>query len=209
MPDILFISDNADLYNDLCEQISLYAKDYRIIAKDDNATVPDIIIFDEDAPRLDELHHRNLKAPIFLLSSQPERFKGREEITNLIAKPFSLQEFLDELQAGINLYENSTSGYLSFNRYIVKPVKKEIFNERNGETVKLTEKEVSVLKYLYKMQDRIVGKNELLQEVWGYSPEVSTHTIETHIYRLRQKVEHEDLSAQLILTVEGGYQLKI
>lgn len=209
MPDILFISENPHLHDDLCEQIALYAKDYRIIAKDDTATVPDIIIFDEEAPRLDEQHHRNLKAPIFLLTSQPERFKGRSEITNLIGKPFSLRDFLDELQAGINLYENSTSGYLSFNRYVVKPVKKEIFNERNGETVKLTEKEVSVLKYLYKMQDRIVGKNELLQEVWGYSPEVTTHTIETHIYRLRQKVEHEDLSAQLILTVDGGYQLKV
>ena len=116
---------------------------------------------------------------------------------------------MDELQSGINLYENSESGYLYFNDYVVKPVNKEIYNNRNNETVKLTEKEVSILKYLYKTRDRIVSKNELLQEVWDYSPEVTTHTIETHIYRLRQKVEHEDAEAQLILTAEGGYQLKI
>ena len=62
---------------------------------------------------------------------------------------------------------------------------------------------------MYKNKDRLISKNELLQEVWGYSPDVSTHTIETHIYRLRQKVEHDDPEAQLILTADGGYQLKI
>ncbi len=209
MPDILFFSENNDFYNDLCEQISLYAKEYHVIDKNDSETVPDLIIFDEDIEHLDELHHRNLKAPIFLLSSQPDIYKEQKGISNLISKPFSLKDFLDKLQASISLFENSESGYLHFNRYIVKPVSKEIFNERNGETIKLTEKEVYILKYLYKMQNRIVGKNELLQEVWGYSPDVTTHTIETHIYRLRQKVEHDDISAQLILTVDGGYQLKV
>ena len=82
-------------------------------------------------------------------------------------------------------------------------------NQRNNEIIKLTEKEVAIIKYLYKAKDKIVSKNELLQEVWGYSPEVTTHTIETHIYRLRQKVEHEDVSAQIILTSDGGYQLKM
>ena len=65
------------------------------------------------------------------------------------------------------------------------------------------------MKYLYKNRNRIVSKNELLQEVWGYAPDATTHTIETHIYRLRQKVEHNNAEAQLITTVEGGYQLKI
>ena len=81
------------------------------------------------------------------------------------------------------------------------------FND-DKEIVKLTEKEVSILQYLYKIRDRIVTKSELLQEVWGYNPDVTTHTIETHIYRLRQKVEHEDKNAQLIITEEGGYFLK-
>ena len=85
----------------------------------------------------------------------------------------------------------------------------DIVNLRNGEETKLTEKEVAVIKYLYKFQDRIVSKNELLQDVWGYSPDVTTHTIETHIYRLRQKVERDNIDAQMILTVDCGYQLKI
>ena len=106
------------------------------------------------------------------------------------------------------MIENSEEGYLRFNQYELRPLVKEILNERNNEITKLTEKEVSIIKYLYKAGNKIVSKNELLQEVWGYSPDVTTHTIETHIYRLRQKVEHEDISAQLILTSDGGYQLK-
>ena len=99
--------------------------------------------------------------------------------------------------------------FISFNQYQLRPLNKDIVNLRNGEETKLTEKEVAVIKYLYKFQDRIVSKNELLQDVWGYSPDVTTHTIETHIYRLRQKVERDNIDAQLILTVDGGYQLKI
>ena len=129
--------------------------------------------------------------------------------THIIIKPFSLSAFLDELHSCINIFENSENGYVVFNRYIVRPIKKDIFNQRNGEVVKLTEKEVAILKYLYKNRSRIVSKNELLQEVWGYAPDATTHTIETHIYRLRQKVEHDNAEAQLITTVEGGYQLKI
>lgn len=113
------------------------------------------------------------------------------------------------MQAGINRFENSSEGYLTFNRYELRPMSKEILNLRNAELIKLTEKEVSIIKYLYKSQDRIVSKNELLQEVWGYSPDVTTHTIETHIYRLRQKVEHDNPDAQIIITEEGGYLLKI
>ena len=87
--------------------------------------------------------------------------------------------------------------------------KKDIINQRNNEVIKLTEKEVAIIKYLYKSQDHIVTKNDLLQDVWGYAPDVTTHTIETHVYRLRQKVEHEDADAQLIVTLDGGYRLKV
>lgn len=73
------------------------------------------------------------------------------------------------------------------------------------EPIKLTERETAILKYLYKAGDKIVGKAELLAEVWGYNPEATTHTVETHIYRLRQKIERPE---QVIMTEDNGYRLK-
>lgn len=208
MPNVLLISEDSSFADDLAGQITHHAKDFSIIDAQNKEDIADIIIIDEDLSELKRYQDQNLKAPLFFLTSDPEGADVKQNINHLIIKPFKLRYFLDELQSSINIFENSENGYLIFNRYIVRPVKKDIFNQRNGELTKLTEKEIAVIKYLYKSGDKIVSKNELLQEVWGYAPDVSTHTIETHIYRLRQKVEHEDPEAQLILTVDGGYKLK-
>lgn len=208
MPNILLISDNEKFFEDLSNQISYHIPDFMVVTEEDADVIPDMIIVDEDTEKLRELHKKQLQVPtILLLSSGADA--GDTEASNIVYKPLVLNNFLNLLQAGINIYENSSDGYLNFNQYELRPSKKEILNLRNGEVIKLTEKEVAIIKYLYKAKDKIVSKNELLQEVWGYSPEATTHTIETHIYRLRQKVEHEDMSAQIILTSDGGYQLKI
>ncbi len=208
MPNILFLSSDSDFAADLSEQISLYAKDFVILNHDDAGLI-DMIILDEQADKLEELRLNHPRTPVILLQKSGDERVGSTALNNVVFKPLSLDKLLNQIKSGINLLENTEDGYLTFNKYIVRPIKKDIYNQRNQEVVKLTEKEVAIIKYLYKCRDRIVTKNELLQEVWGYSPDVSTHTIETHIYRLRQKVEHEDAEAQLILTEDGGYRLKI
>lgn len=208
MPNILLISDNEKFFEDLSNQISYHLPDFTVVTQEDAGIIPDMIIVDEDTEKLRELHKQQLQVPtILLLSSGADA--GSAEASNIVYKPLVLNNFFNLLQAGINIYENSSDGYLNFNQYELRPSKKEILNLCNNEIIKLTEKEVAIIKYLYKAKDKIVSKNELLQEVWGYSPEVTTHTIETHIYRLRQKVEHEDAAAQIILTSDGGYQLKL
>ena len=74
--------------------------------------------------------------------------------------------------------------------------------------VRLTEKETNILKYLYRAGGKPVGREELLTEVWGYNAGVTTHTLETHIYRLRQKIEPDAASAKLLITEAGGYRLE-
>ncbi len=207
MPNILLISDDEPFAADLAGQISHYASDY-IVLPPDSQTAPDIVIIDENMQKLAEFKDARLRVPVFFLTSVSEESIADIPADHIIAKPIDLAAFLDELHSCINLFENSANGYISFNRYIVRPIKKDILNQRNREITKLTEKEVAILKHLYKNRQRIVSKNELLQEVWGYAPDVTTHTIETHIYRLRQKVEHDDPDAQLIVTVDGGYKLK-
>lgn len=209
MPNILFLLPQSDFADDLSEQIALYAEDYSVIRKDDDTVMIDMIILDETAMPLAEVRKSHPRTPVILLQKSSNEKVENSVLNTVICKPFYLEDLLNSIHAGINLLENSEAGYLKFNRYIVRPIKKDIYNQRNQEVIKLTEKEVAVIRYLYKCKDRIVTKNELLQEVWGYSPDVSTHTIETHIYRLRQKVEHENAEAQLILTEDGGYRLKI
>jgi DNA-binding response OmpR family regulator len=73
--------------------------------------------------------------------------------------------------------------------------------------VRLTEKETAILKYLYRAGQKVVGRDVLLHEVWGYNAGVTTHTLETHIYRLRQKIERDPSNAELLVTETGGYKL--
>ncbi|MBE6451910.1 MAG: hypothetical protein E7012_00260 [Alphaproteobacteria bacterium] len=205
MPNILFLSQDDVFKNDLSNQIIYHSADYNII-EDNTAEKADIVIIDED---ISLFAQKELNLPIFLFSSATENISDIRQNIHIISKPAKLSYFLDELHSCINRFENKSEGYIYFNRYEVRPIAKEIINLRNQEVTKLTEKEVAIIKYLYKNQDRLVSKNDLLQEVWEYSPDVSTHTIETHIYRLRQKVEHDSPDDQLILTVEGGYRLKV
>ena len=203
MSNILLLSENKLLADDLAEQIKLAEPEFDIFGEDDKAVHFDIIIVDEDTAALKTALQQ--KVPVFFLTSEDE---AGVAVNHIFSKPFHLSALIDDLRGCINRFENSSDGFLRFNCYELRPISKEIINLNNDKIIKQTEKEVAVIKYLYKTKDHIVSKNELLQEVWGYSPEVSTHTIETHIYRLRQKVEHDNPEAQLILTEDGGYKLK-
>jgi len=104
-----------------------------------------------------------------------------------------------------NSYGNSVDFY--FGNFELRQADKEIFNIKNKTSAKLTEREVSIIKYLYKSRGKTISKKELLQNVWGYNIEVSTHTIETHIYRLRKKIEEKMQDKQFIEADNGGYKL--
>ena len=207
MPNMIILSDNEKFLEDLTEQITIYAPEY---AGNINVaeTVPDVIIIDGRREKDAVLKNNYPHTPIFVLESKGS---DKPKDTGLIRheiKPLVLSSFINKLRSAVNLAANSDAGRLKFNKYELRPVNKEILNLRNNEVIKLTEKEVAIIQYLYKIKDRIVSKNELLQEVWGYRPDVTTHTIETHIYRLRQKVEKDNPQAQLIVTEDGGYILK-
>ena len=206
MTNILIKSDNKIFLADLKNQIKHEMSEYNIIDSVDIG-YPDIIVIDENIDCLQQYLSENIKSPLFFLNSNNDNEFALNSRVKLLSKPFVLSEFIDNLHASINLYENSRDGYIEFNHYILRPINKDILNNKTAHTTKLTEKEVAILKYLYQNQDHIVDKEELLKNVWGYSPDVSTHTIETHIYRLRQKVEQPKDTTPIILTVDGGYKL--
>ena len=133
MPNVLFISKDKEFAEDLADQIKHHAKDFNVINSLDEGQIADIILIDEDEDILRQYQQQNLKAPLFFITSHMEDAEKTLNVNHLIGKPFSLDYFLDELQASIHIFENSENGYLIFNRYIVRPVKKDIFNQRNGE----------------------------------------------------------------------------
>lgn len=199
MVTISIFSQNQDFKDDLTMQLSKFIPDIVI-----SAGTPDIIIVDEDVQQCRLLRQQHLLVPIVLLT---EKTVQKTDNLNLaVHKPFLLTHLLDILRAANNKLDNSVEGYIRLNGYELRPNTREIVDLTDNTVIKLTEKEVKIIKYLYKNRDRYVGKNELQTNVWQYSEDVTTHTIETHIYRLRQKVERETEHC-LILTEEGGYKL--
>ena len=200
MLHILLVSDNQDFAEDLKAQVSRFAPDLSFVENK-----PDLLIVDDDKEKMLELRQNYPSIPlVFLSSEQPEE---TDNLNIFVKKPFSLACLLDVLRAANNKLDNSVDGYLFFNDYELRPNKKEIVDLINKRVVKLTEKEINVLKYLYKTKDDFVSKNDLQRNVWKYNEDVTTHTIETHIYRLRQKVEKEG-GRRLIITDNGGYKLQ-
>ena len=204
MPTLKMISNNDVFRQDLMSQIGLYASDFAV--SDD--LEPDVVFLDEDFSLLQGLQKKYAHTPIFVFLPENAEDMPSAPLVFYFRKPLELSALLNTLKASINLAANSEAGVLKFNRYELFPLQKEILNKRNNQRVKLTERETAILQYLYKIKDKIVTKSELLENVWGYHPDAATHTIETHIYRLRQKVEGDDVQAQLILTEDGGYRLK-
>ena len=90
--------------------------------------------------------------------------------------------------------------------YTFQPAMKMLIDE-NEKKIRLTEKETNILKYLYRAESGVVARDTLLHEVWGYNAGVTTHTLETHIYRLRQKIEPDPSNARILVTESGGYRL--
>ena len=201
MSNILVFSGNADFKEDLERQISRFISESKFVEKS-----PDIIIIDDDVNVFKQKRHEYPTVPMIFLS-QISYIMG-DKLNILIKKPFSLMLLLDTIRAANNKLDNSKEGFLVFNNYELRPNAREIKDLLTGEVTKLTEKEVYILKYLYKSSDRYVVKNDLQKDVWKYNEDVTTHTIETHIYRLRQKVE-KDNGRRLIITDNGGYKLNV
>ena len=198
---IRLVSENTDFYNDLLVQLDKYVEGFEL-----NSDNPDVVLVDEDEKKLLQIRNLFPSVPAILLTS--ESSVRSDSLNFVIHKPFSLWKLTDLICSANNLLDNSTEGELIFNQYKLQPTVRKITDLLSGDETKLTEKEVNILKYLYKMSQQYVSKNDLQVNVWQYNEDVTTHTVETHIYRLRQKVEKES-GRRLIMTDNGKYKLNM
>ena len=177
----------------------------------------DVVILDVGLPDMDgreacrEMRKAGVKCPIIMLTgadTEADTILGLEAGANdYITKPFRLGVFLARLRAHIRQHERSDDAVFSIGPYTFKPSAKLLVNNETQKKIRLTDKETAILKFLYRSGSRVISRDVLLDEVWGYNAGVTTHTLETHVYRLRQKIESDPSRAQILVTEAGGYRL--
>jgi DNA-binding response OmpR family regulator len=220
---ILIIDDDETLRDSLIEQFALHeefiprsaptATDGIKQAKADHV---DLVILDVGLPDMDGreackvMRKNGVKSPVIMLTAQDsdsDTILGLESGANdYVTKPFRFGVLLARVRAHLRQHEQSEDAVFSIGPYTFRPSAKTLVHESQSK-VRLTEKETSILKYLYRAGEQVVGRDVLLHEVWGYNSGVTTHTLETHIYRLRQKIERDPSNAEILVTETGGYKL--
>ena len=221
---ILIVDDDATLRHALAEQLHLH-EEFEVVecgtagdgiarARDDRF---DLVLLDVGLPDMDGreacrlMRRAGLKMPIIMLTAadgEADTILGLESGANdYVTKPFRLGVLLARVRAQLRQHEQSEDAVFNIGPYTFRPAAKLMVHDATGKKVRLTEKEASILKFLYRAGNKAVGREVLLDQVWGYNAGVATHTLETHIYRLRQKIEADPSAAQILITEPGGYRL--
>ncbi|MBF0130139.1 MAG: response regulator transcription factor [Alphaproteobacteria bacterium] len=156
------------------------------------------------------LREAGIHVPVILLATQDNESAAIAAVSaganDYVIRPFRLSVLLARIRAHLRQHERDVGSALSIAHYRFQPNAKTL---TDGERkIRLTEKEVAILVHLLKAGDAVVSRDRLLHEVWGYGDEISTHTLETHIYRLRRKLEENPSDAKILITEPGGYRLR-
>jgi len=220
---ILMVDDDPDLREALADQL-VATEEFDVFEAGDGEgglarageQVYDLVILDVGLPDMDGrelcrlMRKQGVKCPILMLTghtTDSDQIHGLESGANdYIAKPFKLPVLLARIRAQLRQHEQSEDAVFGVGPYSFRPAAKLLVDEHDKK-IRLTEKETNILKFLYRSGASVVPRDTLLHEVWGYNAGVTTHTLETHIYRLRQKIEPDPANARILVTEPGGYRL--
>jgi DNA-binding response OmpR family regulator len=223
---ILIVEDDAALREALVEQLSENG-DFELIEAGSLAEATlhldhergriDLILLDLNLPDGDgwsfcaQLRRKGCHMPIIMLtgaSSDADIVQGLEKGANdYICKPFRGSELKARIRAQLRALDASEHAAFTVGPYIFRPAAKTLTERTHGRKIQLTAKEATLLKHMVRVSGKPVRREALLSAVWGYSGDTATHTLETHIYRLRQRIEADPGHPQLLTAVPGGYQL--
>jgi len=221
---ILIVDDDMALRQSLAEQLELHAE-FAAVECDTAAAALEVvaserfdaILLDVGLPDMDGrdlcrmIRRAAISVPIVMLTaadSEGDTVLGLDAGANdYVTKPFRLNVLLARLRAHLRQSEHRDDAVFAIGPYAFQPGAKLMTDPSRRKKVRLTEKETAILRYLYHAGDRAIGRATLLGEVWGYNAAVTTHTLETHVYRLRQKIERDPANAEILVTEAGGYRL--
>jgi DNA-binding response OmpR family regulator len=223
---ILIVDDDPDLRQALIEQFDLEEGFSGLGAADAAegiaaalANRPAAIVLDVSLPDMDgieacaQMRAQGVKAPIVLLTGaareEQDQVQGLDAGANdYVLKPFKFSVLVARIRAHLRSHEASEDAIYRIGPYEFRPGMRVLIDPAQRK-VRLTDKEAAILRYLYRSGEKPVGREQLLREVWGYNAAVTTHTLETHIYRLRQKIEADAQAPKLLITETGGYRLQV
>jgi DNA-binding response OmpR family regulator len=220
---ILIVDDDNELRETLAEQLALHEEFEAVTADTGSKAVAlakagqiDLVIMDVGLPDVDGreavriLRKNGFKSPVIMLTghdTDSDTILGLESGANdYVTKPFRFAVLLARIRAQLRQHEASEDAVFTIGPYTFRPSSK-LLTSPKGNKVRLTEKETAILRYLYRAGEKPVSRELLLQEVWGYNSGVTTHTLETHVYRLRQKIERDPSNAEILVTENGGYKI--
>ncbi|HEX3861590.1 MAG TPA: response regulator transcription factor [Stellaceae bacterium] len=220
---IMIVDDDAALRQSLAEQLELHAEFTSLQCDSAAAALEamrhesfDAVLLDVGLPDLDgrevcrAMRRAGVTAPIVMLTAadnEADTVLGLDAGANdYVTKPFRLSVLLARLRAHLRQGEFNDDAVLRIGPYSFRPSAKLMTDATGYKKVRLTEKEAAILKFLYRA-GRVIGRDTLLGEVWGYNAGVTTHTLETHVYRLRRKIERDPAHAEILVTEPGGYRL--
>jgi DNA-binding response OmpR family regulator len=219
---VLLVDDDQMLRSSLAEQLAADAS-YAVVEAGSCAEgraraaegLYEFMILDIGLPDGDgralcrELRDLGVSCPIVLLTaaeSDADTIEGLGAGANdYVTKPFRFAVLMARVHAHLRSHGHSEDAQYRIGPYTFRPSAKLLIDEAS-KNIRLTEKETNILKFLHRSGET-VPRETLLHEVWGYNPAVTTHTLETHIYRLRQKIEADPGRARLLVTESGGYRL--
>ena len=222
---ILLIDDDVDLREALSELL-IMTDGFDVFEGGDGAEALekikhqayDMVVLDVGLPDIDGrelcrlIRKQGVKCPILMLTghdTDSDTILGLNAGANdYITKPFKFPVLLARIRAQLRQHEQSEDAIFTLGPYTFKPAVKMLLTG-DDKKIRLTEKETNILKFLYRATEGVVPRDTLLHEVWGYNAGVTTHTLETHIYRLRQKIEPDPSHASLLVTESGGYRLAL
>jgi DNA-binding response OmpR family regulator len=220
---ILIIDDDADVRESLIEHFALH-DEFEAVAVETGvkgvqaarAGLIDLVIMDVGLPDVDGreavrmLRKSGFTAPVIMLTGNnkdSDAILGFEAGANdYVVKPFQFAVLLARIRVQLRQHEASEDAVITIGHCTFNPRSKQLIDPK-GCKRRLTQKETAILRYLYRAGQRPVSREALLQEIWGYNPSVTTHTLETHIYRLRRKIEKDASNPSVLVTVGGAYEL--
>lgn len=221
---LLIVDDDDDLRTSLAEQFELHEGFIVHQAADGKGALElldkhqyEVVLLDVGLPDTDGrdlcrlMRRQGIKTPVIILSghgSDADMVLGLDSGANdYVTKPVRFRVLLARVHAQCRQFELSVDASFAFGPYTFRPSAKMLVDAETNRKLHLTAKEAAILKYLYRAGNRPVPREVLLDEVWGYRTGATTHTLETHIYRLRQKIERTPGATQMLVTEAAGYRL--